>query len=108
MRLVQRARGLLAIGAVLAGCSGEILPAGSHASAASPDPKGKPATGGTSAPGVADTRDNPVHGMPDGAAGSAGNSAQDPGADQLDCTELRVGATPLQRLGRAQYGNAVR
>lgn len=32
----------------------------------------------------------------------------DKGAQSLNCTQPNVGATPLQRLSRAQYGNSVR
>ena len=50
---------------------------------------------------------NPVPGMPAGDAGG-GAAPDDPAADALDCSEPMLGATPLQRLGRAQYVNAVR
>src|SRR5690349_2615723 len=108
MRVVDRARGVLAVGVVLAGCSGEIVPGTSDFSPGSADPASSSTKDGTTGARGGKGGDRSVGGTADEeAAGSAGNGAQADDPEALDCSELKVGATPLQRLGRAQYGNAV-
>jgi hypothetical protein len=89
----------LCMSAGLAGCSGTIggsepAAAGEHGSA------GQAGEGGSGA------------GASGAGSGGSGGSASGAGGDDplapSTCTELALGATPLQRIGRAQYANSVR
>lgn len=81
-----------ALAALLTGCSGEIaspLSPFAASSASSPTAPGAPSS-------------------PAGDTAGSGGPSIGVTTAPLDCSQVRVGATPLQRLGRTQYANAVR
>jgi hypothetical protein len=92
----------LCVGAGLAGCNGTISEPG--AAGAKPGVAGDSGEGGTGA-GSGGASGGGSGGS--GGSGQGGTSGDDPTAPST-CTELAIGATPLQRIGRAQYANSVR
>jgi len=84
-------------------CSGSIRADGSP----SGDPRGSAGATGTGSGGAA----GPSAGAGSAASGagqSGGGAGGDDPSQPNACTELTLGATPLQRIGRAQYVNSVR
>lgn len=85
-------RGSLALAALLTGCSGEIsspLSPFAASSASSPAAPGTPVS-------------------PTGDASGTGGPSIGVTTAPLDCSQVHVGSTPLQRLGRTQYTNSLR
>ncbi|MDB4988609.1 MAG: hypothetical protein JWN04_3787 [Myxococcaceae bacterium] len=86
---------LLATASLVAGCSGEVTgPLSPFAAGSSDGP------GGTGARGTVGTGP--------GAKGVGSSSIVGVTGQPLDCKAVNVGATPLQRLSRAQYTNSIR
>ena len=94
----------LCVGAGIAGCSGTISGSEPAAAGERPGAAGDSGEGGTGA-GSGGASGGGSGGT--GGSGQGGTGGDDPSVPST-CTELAIGATPLQRIGRAQYANSVR